>query len=379
MAVVERLEAVDVEDHEREGLPVARGAVDLLGQARGEGAAVAQARQRVVVGQEAHLLERAPPRRPRSSPGWRTCAAPAGARVEGSSRSSGSSAQMTPDERPSRSCSGMSSQWWFQAQRAAAVARRLVGGALDAQARAGLVAGQQVAALDLELRGRAGARRTSRSPLCEPASSSSGPADDGPRHRARRGLASMSSTETFWKPSAARMPSQTACRIGVDRERLGQAGPRRAAGARARCGGARPRRRPARPARPARRARRAPRAPRRSSSEGRRPETGSSTDMIPSMWPVAVAQRHEERVLGVPRVGGVGHLDVGDEGDRRVPGPVELVPGQEEAAVALEVAGRRAAPIRSTCARARAAPRGPRRSRGRSRRGSRSRPAGRAR
>ena len=44
VVVVERLEAVDVEDDEREALPVARGAVDLLGQAAGEGAAVAHAR-----------------------------------------------------------------------------------------------------------------------------------------------------------------------------------------------------------------------------------------------------------------------------------------------------------------------------------------------
>jgi hypothetical protein len=41
VVVVERLEAVDVEDDEREALPVARGAVDLLGQAAGEGPAVA--------------------------------------------------------------------------------------------------------------------------------------------------------------------------------------------------------------------------------------------------------------------------------------------------------------------------------------------------
>ena len=57
VAVVERLEAVDVEHHEREALPVARGAVDLLGQAPREGAAVAHARERIVLGEELHLLE----------------------------------------------------------------------------------------------------------------------------------------------------------------------------------------------------------------------------------------------------------------------------------------------------------------------------------
>jgi hypothetical protein len=53
--------------------------------------------------------------------------------------------------------------------------------------------------------------------------------------------------------------------------------------------------------------------------------------------PLAVAQGDEEGVLGVPGVGAVGHLDVGHEGDARIEGPVELVPGQQEAAVRLEV------------------------------------------
>ena len=52
--------------------------------------------------------------------------------------------------------------------------------------------------------------------------------------------------------------------------------------------------------------------------------------------PLAVAQGDEEGVLGVPGVGAVDHLDVGHEGDARVEGPVELVPGQQEAPVRLE-------------------------------------------
>ena len=61
---------------------------------------------------------------------------------------------------------------------------------------------------------------------------------------------------------------------------------------------------------------------------------------------VAAAQRHEERVLGVPGVRVVGGQHVRDVADRRVLGPVELVPGQQEAAVALEVGVEQRAPLR---------------------------------
>ena len=229
-------------------------------------------------------------------------------------------------------------------QRAAAVARRLVGRALDAQPCARLVAGQQEAALDLELRGRAGAagsrRRCSARRRPRPASSRR------PRAAPRAAVAaSMISTETLRKPSAARMPWQTSCMIASiesvsvrrpdTRSRCSSAVRWRAASRRGqrvlhRLGGVGGQRREHREVvvgRPA-------------------PGDGLVDRHDAEHVPLAVAQGHEERVLRMPGVGGVGHLEVGDEGDRLVPGPVELVPRQQEAAVALEAQVEQRLPLR---------------------------------
>ena len=156
-------------------------------------------------------------------------------------------------------------------QRAAAVARRLVGGALDAQPRARLVAGQQEAALDLEL-GVEQAPQGPRSPLCD-AATSSGVQPTTARGTARCAAWSMSSTETLLKPSAARMPAQTSCRIAsidiVWVRRRGHAQQLLERGAVAgRLG-----RGAGRPARPGRRGRPARRGPRGRRRTGARPET----------------------------------------------------------------------------------------------------------
>ena len=145
----------------------------------------------------------------------------------------------------------------------------------------------------------------------------------------------MSSTETLLKPSAARMPAQTSWMIAsIDivwvrraetRSSCSSAVRWRAASAAARASCT------AWAAWAASAARTA-----RSSSDGRRPGDRLVDGHDAEHVALAVAQRHEERVLGMPGVGAVGHLDVGHEGDARVEGPVELVPGQQEAAVRLE-------------------------------------------
>ena len=188
-------------------------------------------------------------------------------------------------------------------------------------------------------------QRSRRRRSASAATSCGRPADDRPRHRALRGGVDELDRDVA---EAQRRPDAGADLLHdrVDRERLGQAGRTRAAGARAPCGGARPPRRPARPAR-------AWAAWAASADEHRevvvgRPAPGDGlVDRHDAEHvPLAVAQRHEERVLGVPGVGAVGHLEVGDEGDRLVPGPVELVPGQQEAAVALEAQVEERLPLR---------------------------------
>ena len=145
----------------------------------------------------------------------------------------------------------------------------------------------------------------------------------------------MSSTETFWNPSAVRMPVQTAWRIGSssvvpvsradDREDVLE---RRAV----------------------------PRGLREvqrvlDGLGGVGGEGGEHPQLLVGGSPSGrglvdreeaqqtaqvVAQGDEERVLGVPRLRVVDGLELRDVARRLVLGPVELVPGQEEAAVALE-------------------------------------------
>ena len=185
VGVVEGLEAVDVEDHEREALAVARGAMDLLGQPPGEGAAVAHAGQRVVSARNC-ISSKAATTATAVAAWLANMRSACRLFVDGIRRSSGSSAQMTPDELAGAVVQRDQQPVVVPGQRAAAVARRLVGRALDAQARARLVAGEQEAALDSNS-GSSRRRRVARSPLCEASTSSVVQPDDRARHGALRG------------------------------------------------------------------------------------------------------------------------------------------------------------------------------------------------
>ena len=122
---------------------------------------------------------------------------------------------------------------------------------------------------------------------------------------------------TLAKPSARRCPRRPTASTRVDRPASRSAATTPPAAARGRPGGGVGTPPPARSRAPTRRARRrrpAPAAPRRSACM---PDSGSSTEMIPSRSPVGVHQRHEQCVVGVPGVGVVADLDVGRERERR--------------------------------------------------------------
>ena len=128
---------------------------------------------------------------------------------EGSSQSSGSSTHTMPASRPSRSCSGTKSQWWNQAQRPAAVVDRGVD-AEDVGRRAARAAAWSMTTQPWRRKaGSSSGGRASSGNGGKPATCS--PVKPTPESGTRRPPGwSARNTITFWKPSASRMPSQTA-------------------------------------------------------------------------------------------------------------------------------------------------------------------------
>ena len=307
--------------------------MDLLGQASREGAAVAHARERVVLGEELHLLEGG---RHRDRRGGLVGEHPQ--RLQAIGRGDEPVLGLVgPDDADQLARAVVQRDdepVVVPGQRAGAVARRLVGGALDAEPRARLIAGQQEAALDLEL----GVEQAPQRPQVAALGGRDllgRPPHHRARHRALRGVVDELDGDVVEAQRGADAGADL-LEDRVDRHRLGQARGDaqqllergavagrlgRGEGVLDGLGGVGGQR-----------------------GEDREVVVGrtQARDRLvdghdPEHVPLAVAQRDEEGVLGMPGVGVVGHLDVGHEGDARVEGPVELVPGQQEAPVGLEV------------------------------------------
>ena len=126
-AVVQLLEPVQVADDQRERPAVAHVARGLGRQPLAEHPPVEQPRQRVVVGQEPHLLELGGGVERRRSPGWRTRAAPGACRGTGHQPvAAGRRPRSRRSASPARSHSGTNSQWSVHALRAAPAHLRVV-------------------------------------------------------------------------------------------------------------------------------------------------------------------------------------------------------------------------------------------------------------
>ena len=152
-AVVQLLEAVEVAEDEAERAPVARRARDLAVEPLDERAPVEQARQRIVVGEEAQLVRGAADATIAAAAWFAKTRSAWSVSCRRQQRGrSGSSAQSMPITSPAPSCSGTSSQWWFQARGPRPFCSRRTAVGRGAMPPLGLVVREQVAALDLERR-----------------------------------------------------------------------------------------------------------------------------------------------------------------------------------------------------------------------------------
>ena len=264
---------------------------------------------------------------------------------EGSWQSSGSSTHTMPASRPSRSCSGTTSQWWYQARGP----RPLLTERVDARGRSGGVrrsaSGRVHHDAAVAHEGRVEQRRQDRragTPGSAATCSAVKPTPDSGT-RCPPGW-SARNTITFWKPSASRMPSQTASSISSAELR-----PVSWEDTRRRCSTAARWRRPS--------------AVLWACLDRDRDVRGDGAEQLELDLGGAAAgdglvdrddaehlagrgpQRDHQRVVGVPRARLVDDRDVRCVGPQPVAAPVVLAGGHEVGAVAEEARGEQRVPV----------------------------------